>query len=263
MPKTLIPTPPDPDLETLQRTLQRLGYGANLVAHGYPSAELWAAVGLFQMQHLGPKGLPLAADRVVGQDTWWALANPSGPRQRSGFTLAACARADLTQERQLLQDVVLGEYRKDVYESPDGSNRGTQIDTYWGNTGLLGKPWCCAFVSEMLFRAVGHYPLGRHHTSVLAMVQEAERLGRINRSPRPWDVWAQLHADGTGHTGFGSALDPNGITATFEGNCGNRLKHGRRELTTLTVWINPFGDKQAQVFQDLPELAELQAQATR
>ena len=263
MPKTLRPVPPDPDIELLQRMLQRLGYGPNLQATGYPSAELWSAVSLFQMQHLGPSGLFLEPDRVVGQDTWWALANPSGPRQRSGFQLALPDRLRLTTDRLSLLDAVVAEYRKDVRESPDGSNLGDEINGYWGNTGILGKPWCCAFVSEMMFRAVNHYPFGRHHTSVLAMVQEAERMGRVTRNPRPLDVWAILHADGTGHTGFASALDRSGILATFEGNCGNRLKHGRRAFTSITVWLDTFGDKQPEIWQDLPELADLTVAATR
>lgn len=261
--KTIRPTPPDPDIELLQRTLQRLGYGQQLQVTGYPTAELFNAVGLFQMQHIGPDGFFLTPDRVVGNDTWWALANPFGARQRNGFPLVLPRRDLLLEERQALLDVVVAEYRLDVKESPDGSNRSPQIDGYWGNTGLIGKAWCCAFVSEMLFRAVQHYPLGRHHTRVIDMVREADRLGRLTRNPRPMDIWFQLNPDDTGHCGFGAAIDPDGITATFEGNAGNRLKHGRRMLPTLQGWINTFGDRQSEVLQQLPELADLAGATTR
>lgn len=264
MPKTLFPTPPDPDLEQLQRTLQRIGYGQGLQVTGYPSEELYKAVALFQMQHLGPNGLALAADRTVGQDTWWALANPSGPRQRSGYGLALPPREQLTPGRLALLDVLVAEYRKDVKEDPDGSNRGPQIDGYWGNTGLLGKSWCCALVSTMLLRALGLYPFGYHHTSVASMVAWAQAHDRISRVPKPFDVWARLHPDGTGHTGFATAIDDQAqVFATLEGNCGNRFKHGRRQLEPDLIWLDALHDDQPPLYQRLPELEALAAQATR
>lgn len=264
MPKVLQPSLPDPDIELLQRTLQRVGYGQQLTVDGFPSAELNAAVALFQMQHIGPDGVFLNPDRIVGQSTWWALANPSGARQKNGFPLAFAPRASLTPDRIRCLDLLLAEYRKDVHESPDGSNLGPEINTYWGHTGLLGKPWCCAFVSELLFRSLDHYPFGRHHTSVSEMVAAAQQMGRVTRSPRPLDIWCQLHSDGTGHTGFGVAIDRDqGVAATMEGNCGNRLKHGRRAFPTLTIWLDAFNDKQPEVYQPLPELADLETLATR
>lgn len=264
MPKTIFPTPPDPDLEQLQRTLQRIGYGQALQVTGYPSEELWKAVALFQMQHVGPLGLFLDADRIVGQDTWWALANPSGPRQRNGYGLALPPRDQLTEQRRLALDVYVAEYRKDVKEEPDGSNRSPLIDGYWGNTGLLGKAWCCAQVSTLLLRALGHYPFGFHHVSVAGMVAWARSHDRITRVPKPMDVWAILHPDGTGHTGVATALDDLArVFATLEGNCGNRFKHGRRQLTPELVWLDPFQDAQPPLYQRLPELEALGAQGTR
>jgi hypothetical protein len=264
MPKTIQPTAPDPDIEQLQRTLQRLGYGQGIQVTGYPSQELWSAVALFQMQHLGPSRLPLEPDRIVGQSTWWALANPSGPLQRSGYALALSPRDQLTPGRLALQEAFVAEYRKDVHEEPDGSNRGPQIDSYWGNTGLLGQSWCCALVSTLLLRALGHYPLGYHHTSVSGMVAWAKAHDRLTRVPKPMDIWAIVHADGTGHTGVAPAIDDlASVFATFEGNCGNRLKHGRRQFADALFWIDPFQDEQPPLYQRLPELEQLAAQATR
>lgn len=264
MPKTIYPTPPDPDLEQLQRTLQRLGYGQSLQVTGYPSAELWAAVALFQMQHLGPDGLFLSPDRTVGNDTWWALANPSGPRQRSGYGLALPPRAQLTAGRLALQDVAVAEYRKDVHEDPDGSNRSPQIDSYWGNTGLLGKSWCCALVSTLLQRALGHYPFGYHQTKVADMVDFARAHDQITRVPKPFDIWAVVHPDRTGHTGFATVLDDQAqVMATLEGNCGNRFKHGRRPLSPDLIWLDPFQDEQPPIYQRLAELEALAALTTR
>jgi hypothetical protein len=261
---TLRPTNPDPLLLELQRLLQRTGYGMAVRADGYPSAELWAAVEQFQLQHVGPSGAPLAPDGVVGPATWWALDNPSGKAQRSGYALALPLTGTLKPLREALMVELVSEYRLDVAESPDGSNRGKQIDGYWGNTGLLGLPWCCALVSEILRRALKRYPLGAHFTSVAKMVSRAQELGLITRYPRPFDIFCQVRSDGTGHCGFASVFDPGGsVFGTFEGNVGNRFKHGRRRVETVDAWIDVCRDGQAEIFRDLPELDELEGEATR
>ena len=241
-----------------------MGYGQQLQVSGFPSAELWSSVELFQLQHVDRRGVPLEADGVVGPDTWWALENPSGVSQRNGYTLALPPRAKLTPVRVKLQDILVAEYRKDVKEIPDGSNRAAgTIDTYWGTTGIIGQPWCCALVSEMLRRALGRYPLGEHFVSVQEMYQRALELGLVVKHPRPFDIFIQLKSGGKGHTGFGSAFSVNGVVATLEGNAGNRYKHGRRYLDTITAWIDPFRDAQVQLLQELPELEQLEASATR
>lgn len=262
-PRTIHPTGPDPDILLLQRALQRANYGRGFQPDGFPSAGLWASVEDFQLQHIGPSGLPLKDDGVVGPATWWALANPSGVSQQSGFSLALPPRTALGAGRRKVQDWVVTEYRKDVREVPDGSNRGPEIDGYWGSTGVIGQPWCCALVSTALRSALGLYPLRTHHLSVQAMYHAALELGLITKTPRPWDIFVQIKPGGLGHTGFGSAFSRAGVAATFEGNAGNRLKHGRRPLSTITAWIDPYQDGLGEMYQDLPELAALAAESDR
>lgn len=259
MARTLRPSAPDPELERLQKLLQLLGYGEDVLVTGFSSASTWSAVELFQLQHVGPDGEQLSADRVVGDRTWWALENPSGSRQRSGFPLIEVP--GLTLGRAQMLELLRAEYEKDVHEDPDGSNRSPEIDGYWGSTGLLGKAWCCAFVSTMLRRALGRYPLDRHWVGVQKMARAAEALGMITRHPRPLDVFIQLKDSGKGHTGFASAFDRAGNFATFEGNCGNRLKNGRRRAQNVDLWIDVFQDGQPPIFQELDPGSELVAAA--
>lgn len=260
---TIRPTEADHNILLLQQQLQRVGFGGSFRADGFPSAELWDSVRLFQMQHIGPNGLALGVDGVVGPGTWWALDNPSGAPQRNGFTLALPLTGTLKPLREQVMTVVVDEYWKDVHEDPDGSNRSKVIDTYWANTGIIGQPWCCAFVSTMLTRALKRHPLGAHYVSVAKLVNRARELGLITKYPRPWDLFAQLRADGSGHVGFASAFSHDGVFASFEGNCGNRLKHGRRYTDTVSAWIDPYRDGQSEIFRELPELAELAAAGTR
>jgi hypothetical protein len=247
MPKILRPVPRDPDVESLQHRLQQLGYGHAMAVTGIFDAPTSTAVYLFQLQHVAPTKLPLRADRVVGPDTWWALDNPSGAAQRSGHELVVSALCLPT--RQSFLDALAEEYRRDVFEDPDGSNRGPIVDTYWGPTGLIGKPWCCALQSTLLHRALGRYPIGgKHHTGVQKMYQEALRLGMVVPNPIPGHLFVQLKDDGQGHTGAVAAVGTDGWFATFEGNCGNRFKHGRRHVDDIDAWIDPFGDGQDPVF---------------
>lgn len=249
----------------MQRRLQQVGYGAGLQATGYYDAPTAAAVYLFQLQHVGPDARELVADRVVGPATQWALDHPSGGAQRSGYALAVATA--VLPSRLLLLEALVEEYRRNVFEDPDGSNRSPHIDGYWGSTGLIGLPWCCTFVSTMLHRALGRYPIGGvHHTSVQTMYRQAVQLGLITTRPKPGDIFCQLHEDGTGHTGFGTAfslpLTGAAMAATIEGNCGNRLKHGRRDRLTIEAWIDVFQDDQEEVFQDIA-LVNLGPSATR
>ncbi len=261
MRKTLAALKPDLDVEALQQLLQQLKYGAGLNVTGLFDAPTLAATQLFQLQHVGPNKLPLSSDGVVGPATWWALENPSGPAQRSGFPLVI-ERNVLPSRAQLL-DVLAAEYARDVFEVPDGSNRSPIIDGYWGSTGLLGKAWCCAFVSTMLQRALGRYPFGRHHTGVQTMYTDALAMGRPGGAV-PGNVFVQIKEGGKGHTGFVSAASVDGWIATFEGNCGNRYKHGRRLISTIDGFIDPFYDGQEPVFTpDVSKLRDVDSSATR
>jgi len=249
MPKTLHPLTPSADVLLLQRRLHVLGYGDKLRINGFYDDVTLSAVHLFQAQHIGPSGKPLDRDGVVGPATWWALNNPSGPAQKSNHPLYDPSIV-LTPVRARLMTLLNAEYSKGVHETPDGSNRSPVIDRYWGDTGILGQPWCCAFVSTMLRRCLGYYPFGQHHISVRLMYQVALEKGMLTSRPTPGCVFVMLNSDGTGHTGFGTAFAHTGWLATLEGNTGNRLKNGRRRASSIDAWLDPFQDNQVLVYED-------------
>ena len=241
---------PDKSVATLQHLLSSHGYFSDRIpSHGLFDDITHENVELFQLQHIGPNGQPLIVDGIVGKGTWWALENPSGAAQKNHFSTAT--PNGLTLKRQQVLQVIYEEHAKPVFEVPDGSNRSVDIDGYWGNTGVIGQPWCCAFVSWVLLEVLGALPInGRHHLGVQKMWQEARRLGLEANQPKPGDVFIQLKSGGKGHTGFVVGVSPdNKEIYTAEGNCGNRLKVGRRDINTIQHFIDCLQDQQPLDFE--------------
>ncbi len=249
MPKTLRQLSADSEVIKLQHLLSSQGYFKDRSpSHGIFEDVTHENVVLFQLQHIDRHGVPLEPDGVVGTSTWWALNNPSGEGQRNHFN--SIIPGGLTEQRERLLELVFEEHDKPVFEVPDGSNRSSSIDLFWGDTGVIGLPWCCAFVSWALFETFGLYPIGgKHHLGVQRMWREALRQGLKSASPKPGDIFIQIKGNGKGHTGFvvGISQDENHIY-TCEGNCGNRLKIGKRSRASINHYIDCIGDDQDNQF---------------
>src|SRR6266536_5785896 len=70
-------------------------------------------------------------------------------------------------------------------------------------------------------------------------------MDKASYAPVPGDAFVMLHQDGTGHIRFVLRVDKaRNATAfnTVEGNCGNRVKVGRRQMdqSTLVGFINQY-----------------------
>jgi hypothetical protein len=232
----------------LQRILLSLGY-TDFSITGVLDEATNQAVELFQLQHIDSSGRPLASDGVVGPKTWWALDNPSGDAQESFMPTPPVG--GLTPTRRKLLEILDREHQKPVSESPDGSNRSKDIDRYFGNTGLRGQPWCCAFVSWALERALGEFPIGGiHHPGVQRMWVMANDLGMAVDQPKPGDLFIQIKSKGTGHTGFVIGVSEDGRSVyTCEGNAGNRLKYGQRQVSTIHHFVDCIADEQDEHFE--------------
>ena len=236
----------DSNVQQLQRLLVGNGYGVDSIGvTGIFDEQTEDEVEMFQLQHLGSDGEPLDSDGIVGGETWWALENPSGASQRSSID-TDIRTVGLTPTRANLLELILDEHRKDVRETPDGSNRSPDIDQYWGERNIRGKPWCCAFVSWALYEAIGHHPIGgEHNVGVMRMSRSAGRAGLQVPWPKPLDIFIQEKKRGKGHTGFVIGVSEDGKTIyTCEGNCGNRLKVGKRRTQSITRYLDPYRDGQ-------------------
>ncbi len=236
----------DPDVLHLQRLLLSNGYvDGGLSVTGFFDEVTARNVTIFQLQHLDERGEQLEATGVVDAKTWWALEHPSGEAQHSALTVQTSE--GLTEGRRRLVEMLVEEHAKPVFESPDGSNRSEDIDRYWGETGLTGLPWCCAFVSWALRENFGESPIGgNHHLSVQAMWRESRRLGFEVPDPKPGDLFVQIRAGGKGHTGFVVGVSyEDDLIYTCEGNCGNRLKLGRRRREQVDHFIDYLQDGQS------------------
>lgn len=249
------------DVVELQNILRAQGL-EHVPATGEMDDETIALVELFQAQHIDQNGDQLATDGQVGRFTRWALYNPSGHSQKNG--LQGPRDRELTPARFELLRLLRIEHAKPVFEKPDGSNRSEDIDRYWGDTGLRGLAWCCAFTSTMLGRAATAVQMppekfkvgGRHHVGVQRMYADALSRGLLVVEPKPGDVFVQLLGGGLGHTGFvvGVSRDSQ-IIYTCEGNAGNRVKMGRRNRGTIHYYIDAIRDGQGTDFTRLENLS--------
>jgi hypothetical protein len=239
-------------VKVLQGLLQSQGYFAAALG-GHFQEKTRQAVLYFQQTHLGRDGKPLEVDGEVGDDTWWALYHPSGMPQKSN--IPAVLPAGLTPMRGKVLKIAAAEHQAGVHEIPDGSNWGNGVIKYLEEAESPASFWCCFFWSWCVHRALGEHPFGKPMGSVLTTWQRAKTKGwamdKAGYAPVPGDAFVMLYKDdsgkltGTGHIGFVLRVDKaRNATAfnTVEGNCGNRVKVGRRQMdqSTLVGFINQY-----------------------
>ncbi len=230
----------------------------------------------FQMTHQGPGGKWLDVDGVVGKDSWWALKKATGQAQRS-FLEAGIPKGISGQRRAILETAVK---EHGVREDRNRANRGNEIDKYLPRNAVAsaskpGPPWCCYFVSWVLKEVFGKHLLGQPVASVHTAWQHAKQRKRWEpkngQGPTPGDAFVILHKDPrqgwcTGHIGIVLQVARNGKSFnTVEGNCGNRVKIGRREVgdPLLRGFINIIGDHPEFTHGSLRGAKNLGKQGTR
>jgi Putative peptidoglycan binding domain/CHAP domain len=243
------------EVKMLQSLLRSQGYFAAVLG-GHFQKKTRQAVLAFQRAHLGRDGKPLEVDGEVGDDTWWALYHPSGKPQKSN--IPAILPAGLTPMRAKVLKVAAAEHQAGIHEIPDGSNWGDGVIKYLEEGGSPANPWCCFFWSWCVHRALGAHAFGKPMGSVLSTWQLAKTKGwamdKTVYAPVPGDAFVMLYKDdsgklkGTGHIGFvlraDKARNPTAFN-TVEGNCGNRVKVGRRQMdqSTLVGFINQYSQE--------------------
>lgn len=234
-----------PDVVELKRLLASQGMwpATQLGVRFGPKTK--GAVEYFQSTHLGPQGRPLGVDGRVGPSTWWALRNPTGTPQRSGLA-SNKVPAGIGEGRAAILRVALAQHG--IKERPNGSNRGTTpkggVDKFtpaWSRPGPKGPAWCCFFVFWCVKDALGRYVLSRRHGSCHKASKEAKvkkvwipnKPGTI---PVPGMGAMILRPGGTGHAFLIYRVSRDGLVVnTAEGNCGNRVKVGKRRLDDGTI----------------------------
>lgn len=106
-----------------------------------------------------------------------------------------------------------------VAESPLGSNRGKEVETYLKSVGLGGGyPWCMAFVYWAVSQAAKEQgkknPLYKTG-GVLLQLQKSAALA--NKTPEVGSIFIMDYGNGTGHTGIVESIEGNYVH-TIEGN---------------------------------------------
>lgn len=240
-----------PEVKTLQSLLRARGAFDGTPTGNFKELTL-AAVRYFQQTHVGPDGLYLKPDGVVGPATWWALEHP-GEGQKTGLPNPSIP-SGLTEDRKKVLQAAFSLYRKGVAETPKGSNWGDGVSEIL--KGIGAAPWCAYGVSHIWMAGLGVYPMGKRHGHCLTMWNEAKGRGKAHTiksgySPIPGDIFIMLyrnesrHLTGAGHTGIVTNVSADGSKFnTVAGNEGDRLKHGLRLISqpTLEGFINLLGD---------------------
>jgi peptidoglycan hydrolase-like protein with peptidoglycan-binding domain len=237
-----------------------------LVAQGFLTGEVSGtfdaatrdAVSYFQQSHLGRDGEFLEVDGVVGPNSWWALRHPVGAPQRSNIPaepteggVPKIIPKGLTPLRVEQLKIVVAEHG--VKEVPNGSNWGPGVKKYGG---IKGKPWCCWFWSWGNKQVFGSYTLGGKLGRCMTAWNRANDRGMAHEKgdyiPIPGDGFVMLYRNGNGkfngrgHIGYvlRTKVEDGKATVinTVEGNSANRVKIGRRKLSSKDIvgFINPF-----------------------
>jgi hypothetical protein len=110
-----------------------------------------------------------------------------------------------------------------VHEIPPGSNRGPEVDEFLRSVGLNpddGKyPWCAAFVSHCIRRAASQIPQPLKFRGSARCLRLVE-LNQDLMLPRAEGVcvFVNLESNTTGHCGFVTGINEDGLLETLEGN---------------------------------------------
>lgn len=225
-----------PEVAAVLMVLREHGYwDRQFGPHPLFTEDVEDAVEYWQSTHLGPDGEPLVVDGWIGDKTRWSFENPDGDAQRSFFEVGEFP-SGISEERLSLLTAALKYHGAE--EQPNGSNRGPVIDKflpdYWlsrHDDSDKGPPWCAFFVAALCRETFSNYPLGGHYGSTRRMWREAKRRDMSCESPTPGDAFMLRNPGGSGHTGFVYWVSSDATHYyTIEGNCGNRVKVGRRSI---------------------------------
>lgn len=141
-----------------------------------------------------------------------------------------------------LLELALQQWDLRVCEQPMGSNRGPRVDLYlpdWAKRSKTGPAWCAFFCCWVVRSSLRENLPGGYIGSCHRLMEAAKAAGRwvpkTSRGPRPGDVFI-MDTDGDaglkGHAGFVLRLSADGTEInTVEGNCGNRVQLGLRDLS--------------------------------
>lgn len=175
-------------------------------------------------------GQPLVKDGDYGPRTqWW-----------NGIL-------SLDSKRQAVQKLALGYHAANVGVELTGHNDGPFIDMLFKPVGMQekGYPWCCALVSHVYRECGVAWPV--YHTSAWQIIQWAKKNGKIVTSPLPSDIEVFLYPavpgqDRKGHARIVTGYDiKTGRTAGVDGNVGNTIRVGYRDIRPERYFVRPNG----------------------
>lgn len=172
----------------------------------------------------------LAADGIVGAQTWAALRRPPAPGERFTAPGWRCEPSQVRDEVRPAVEAAFADLGRPTVEDPPGSNRGRYVDAY----GVPGLPWCAAAASSWVMRAPNHR-LRRPLMSAWKWKDAATAAGWLlgpAAQPQPGDVaitgrlvtLPDGRQEWRGHVGLVVHVLDSGDVCTIEGNSGNAVR---------------------------------------
>lgn len=272
-------------LQEVRSKLKDQGFFPTIDLTGKFGAVTEDAVIYFQQTHLGPSKRSLQVTGIVNDSTMWAVKHPTGSAQKS--SLVPQVPRGITGMRKQVLETALVEHAKKVKERPNGSNRSKDIDKYlpgWQRKKLTryerGPAWCAYFVNWVITQEMTR-PWGGYYGSCSKLVSVCETKGLEVYTPAdieegthdvyPGDLFFVLHPKKpgkaqTGHVGIVFRVNRHQTKiTTLEGNCGNRVKCGEREVSTLTKFVDFYdpSDRPTNFVRTLAKVASVSGAGTR
>jgi len=140
------------DVRKLTAILKDIGY-LQSVSSAF-DGDVRKAVRGFQSHHIGPTGLPLEVDGIVGPLTWWALNGAVFTGQNDD--LGSIPSGGSSVGRAALR-IAVAEMNAGATEL-GGNNKGRWVRKYLNGLAPEGESWCAGFVSWCYEQAPGAMP---------------------------------------------------------------------------------------------------------
>ena len=121
------------------------------------------------------------------------------------------------------------------HEVPDGSNSSPQIDKWEARWGLKNEPWCGMYADAM-YAESGVDDAGICHPATSQICANGKKYKWDGKSVIPAGaLWVNCGV----HVALITKDNRDGTVSTIEGNHGNRVAVGRRDVAGATIIIPP------------------------
>lgn len=209
------------DVRDLQSVLNtRLELDPPLTVDGHFGPLTRQAVIALQSSHVGPDGMPLIVDAVVGPVTWWALATHDQTDAFDGDLGFRAGEPGGPLAAAVLE--VLAEEIERGAREVGANNSGPHVARYAGREGVNWCAWMTTWAIHEAAQRIGVDPPCSHQGGARRVLREFAEAGLASDEPvvgGPAVWWRTAPDSWQGHVGIVTDV-VDGVFWTVEGNRG-------------------------------------------